>query len=692
MKRFFEIARIFAAMAVLVVCILFAGSALMKIQVVDGAMYLEMSKSSKSATQSVSAARGQIVDAKGKPLVENRVSYNVIINRSFFPDDLQEQNEVIIRIARILKADGIEWIDDIPITRERPYEYTVDENSSLIRQIHNKMRLNTYATAENCIDAIIKEYEISDEYSDEEKRIIAGVRYQMILGDFSSKNDYVFVKDVPISTTSKIRELNYQLSGAGIVEDAVRVYSSGDIFPHGIGYVGPIYAEEYLALKEAGYLISDTVGKSGIERSMEAYLAGKRGEKRITVSSDGDITETITKDAIPGRTVMLTIDSEFQSRLQTILGDFINALATEKLTKADYDFTDCSSGAIVVMDVKTGAVKGMATYPNYDINDLINNYASVLQADGQPLYNRATDGLYRPGSVMKTVTATASLGTGILTADERFNCHRTYNFLDIIVNCTGSHGNINVITAIQKSCNIFFYQVVQQLGLDRLMEYEAQFGLGEDMGLEISTSKGYLACPDTFAQLGLDWTVGQVLQASIGQSEVGVTPLQMCVLATTIANKGVRYQPYLVDSTWDYNMTEQLSKTEPTVVAQVDANESVFDTVIAGMKLAAENTTSATYYGSNEQNAYLAQFSLDALPYPAAIKTGTPQASNKATQNSTVVGFYPADDPEIAFSVVIENGEYSKYLVRKIIEAYYGYESAVEELGNGSYRSIAVTN
>lgn len=687
MKRFFEIARIGAAVAVLVLSIVFAGSTLMKIQIVDGAMYLEMSKSSKTATQSVSAARGQIVDAKGSPLVQNRVSYNVIINRSFFPDDIQEQNEVIIRIARILEADGIEWIDDLPITREKPYEYTVDEDDRTVRQIHSKMRLNTYATAENCIDAIIKEYEISDDYTDKEKRIIAGVRYQMILGDFSSKTDYVFVKDVPISTTSKIRELNYQLSGAGIVEDAVRVYSSGEIFPHGIGYVGPIYAEEYAALKEAGYLISDTVGKSGIERAMESYLAGKRGEKRITVTSDGDITETVTKDAVPGRTVMLTINSEFQNKLQNILGDFIHSLADGTLTKDGYDFTDCSSGAIVVMDVKTGAVKGMATYPNYDINDLIDDYSSVLQADGQPLYNRATDGLYRPGSVMKTVTATAALSEHIITADERFNCHRNYNFLDIEVHCTGSHGNINVVTALQKSCNIFFYQVVQKVGLDKLMQYESAYGLGEDMELEISTSKGYLACPDTFAQLGLDWTVGQVLQASIGQSEVGVTPLQMCGLAATIANKGVRYKPYLVDSTWDYNMTEQLSKTEPTVADVIGADESVFDTVIAGMKLAAENTTSATYYPSNAKNAYLAQFSLAALPYPAAIKTGTPQASNKATQNSTVVGFYPADDPEIAFSVVIENGEYSKYLVRKIIEAYYGYESIVEEVGNGSFRS-----
>ena len=691
MKRFFEIARIAAAAAVLCICVVFAGSTLMKIQVVDGAMYLEMSKSSKSATQSVSAARGQIVDLKGNAFVENRVSYNVVINSSFFPDDYAGQNEVILKLAKLLEGDGLMWIDEIPITREAPYEYTEPDDSSNVTRIFSKLRLASYATAENCIDALIDMFEISDEYTVSEKRIIAGVRYQMILTDFSSSTDYIFIKDVPIETAAKIRELNYLLSGAGVVEDAVRVYKSGNVFPHGIGYVGPIYAEEYAALKEAGYLISDTVGKAGIERSMEAVLAGRRGERRITVSSDGSITETITKDAVPGRTVMLTIDSEFQAKLQNILGEFIGSLADGTLTKVDYDFTDCSSGAIVVMDVKTGAVRGMATWPNYDINDLISDYSSVLAAEGQPLYNRATDGLYRPGSVMKTVTATAALSEGIITADERFTCHRNMDFLDIIVHCTGSHGSINVVTAIQKSCNIFFYQVVQELGLDLLLQYESAYGLGEDMGLEIKTSKGYLACPDTFADLGLDWTVGQVLQASIGQSEVGVTPLQMCVLGATIANRGTRYKPYLVDSIWDYNMTEQISKTEPVVVAEIGAPNSAYDAIIAGMKLAAENSTSAVYYPSNEQNAYLSQFAMEALPYPAAIKTGTPQASNKATQNSTAVGFYPADDPEIAFAIVIENGEYSKYLVRKIIEAYYGYETQIVDQGNGTFRSVVVT-
>ena len=481
MKRFFEIARIAVAAALLAFSVIFAGSALMKIQIVDGEMYLMRSKTSTTAVQSVSAARGQIVDAKKTPLVENRVSYNVVINRSFFPDSTEEQNDVIIKVARLLESRGIEWIDDIPITMERPYKFTVDRSSSDVTRIFDKLRLAGYSTAENCIDALISQYDISRSYSDREKRIIAGVRYEMILSDFSSTTDYVFVKDVPIEAAAEIRELGYVLTGVSIVEDAVRVYSCGDVFPHGIGYVGPIYAEEYSALKEAGYLISDTVGKAGIERAMELYLRGKRGEKTITVSGDGVISENITKEAVPGKTVQLSIDAEFQSALQSMLGGFINDLATGVLTKQDYDFTDCSSGAIVVSDVKTGAIKGMATWPNYNVNDLLEDYSSVLNAEDQPLYNRATDGLYRPGSVMKTVTATAALSEKVITPEDKFTCHRNYNFLDIIVHCTGSHGNINVVTAIQKSCNIFFYQVVQQLRLD--MEQRAAVYDGEEIAL-----------------------------------------------------------------------------------------------------------------------------------------------------------------------------------------------------------------
>lgn len=697
MKLIINILKSVAAVGLVVVFAVFFGVKLMKIQIVDGEKYLSMAHRSTTASQTVLAVRGGIVDRNSQPLVENKVSYNVIIEYSFFPKTKAEQNEVIIRLARLLMDDGIQWIDETPITFEKPYEYLPNAKESDLNRIISKLRLNTYATAENCVDRLIEDFEISPDYSEKEQRIIAGIRYQMILADFSSKTDYTFVKDVPIETASKIHELKAAMPGADISEGAVRAYSSGDIFPHGIGYVGPIYAEEYEQLKNEGYLISDTVGKSGIEKAMEKVLRGKNGEKTITVSDDGSVTETVTQSEVPGNTVMLTIDSQFQKKVQNILAEHISYLNQGILTKTDnvtnkpLDFSDCKSGAAVVMDVKTGAVLAMATAPCYDINDLLTDYSAVLNADGAPLYNRATDGLYRPGSVMKTVTAIASLSEGIIQPNDTFYCARHYDFLDITLNCTGSHGHINVTTAIEKSCNIFFYQVVQQLGLDKLMEYQHAFGLSEDLALEINSSKGYLACPETFAELGIDWTVGQVLQAAIGQSEVGVTPLQMCVLASTIANRGTRLQPYLVDSVWDYNMQNMLTKTRPTVVSSMSADsKTVFQPVINGMILAARSTTSQIYTAGNETAAFEAQFSMTALPKNAAIKTGTPQAGNKATQNSTVVGFYPADDPEIAFAVVIENGEYAKYTVRKIIEAYYGYETQIEDLGNGKLKSIVV--
>lgn len=698
MKLISNILRGAVAIAVIVIFTVFFGTRLMKIQIVDGEKYLSMSKRSATATQTIFAVRGGIVDRNAVPLVENKVSYNIIIENSFFPGNTSEQNEVIIKIARLLENDGISWIDNTPITMTEPYEYLESASERDIAIIKNKLRLNSYATAENCIDRLIEDYEISMDYSPKERRIIAGIRYQMILADFSSKTDYVFVKDVGIETASKIHELKSSIPGADVLEGAVRVYSAGDVFPHGIGYVGPIYAEEYETLKNQGYYISDTVGKSGIEKAMENVLRGKNGEKAITVSDGGAVSERVTRAEVPGNTVMLTIDSEFQKAVQDILADHIGYLNSGKLPKLDsatkkyLDFSDCKSGAAVVMDVKTGAVLAMATAPGYDINDLLNDYASVLSADGAPLYNRAADGLYRPGSVMKTVTALASLNEGVLTPQETFYCARHYNFLDITVNCTGSHGNINVTTAVQKSCNIFFYQVVQKLGLDKLMEYQHSFGLAEDLGLEISTAKGYLACPDTFANLKLEWTVGQVLQAAIGQSEVGVTPLQMCVLASTIANRGTRLKPYLVDSIWDYNMQSIIEKTEPVVASEIKENGDIFTPVIDGMVLAGESSTSQIYTAGDKKGEFEAQFSTAALPKKVAIKTGTPQASNKATQNSTVVGFYPADDPEICFAVIIENGEYAKYTVRKIIEAYYGYETSVEEIGMGKLKSVIISD
>ncbi len=514
------------------------------------------------------------------------------------------------------------------------------------------INLNVYATAENCIDKLIDDYDISDKYTDEEIRIIAGIRYEMLLKNFSISNKFILAQDVSTDVVTKIKEMGLELSGVDIAEEPIRSYTQVDIIPHEIGTVGPIYAEEYEELKYKGYALNDTVGKSGIEYAMEDYLRGRNGIREIATLNGTVVSSKITQNVTPGNTIKLTIDSEFQRKVQGVLDDFIKYLNDTPKYK------NVNAGSIVVLDAKTGAVLALATAPTYTIDEYINNYDEILQRPNTPLINRATDGLYRPGSTFKTISATAGLNEGIVTSSSTFFCGKTYKFHDITVGCTGYHSNINVIRSIQVSCNIYYYELSQRLGIDKLTEYAQLYGLGQSLGLESGDSAGYIANPDTFERLGLDWTIGQLLQAAIGQSEVAVTPLQLASVACTIANEGVRYKPYLVDSIYNYTMTEQIKKTESVIASQINLNyDGIYDYIKQGMILAAQNTPSGEY-------------SLNGLGFDVAIKTGTPQQDSRV-QDSVFIGFAPADDPQIAFAGIIEGGTNSKYMVRKIIDAYF---------------------
>lgn len=632
------------------------GIRLMKLQIVQGEEFLEKSKSSTLGSQTIKAARGEIVDSKGVAIVRNKVGFNVIIEKAFFPSDLQKQNEIILKLAKMLEADGVQWVESIPITKTTPYEYLENRDKDIATmRDDNHLRLAVYATADDCIAELVKKYKIADSYTDEEKRIIAGIRYEMLLKDFSVSNRYTFAEDVPMNTVAKIKELSYNFPGVDIVEEAIRVYEQGDILPHEIGTVGPIYAEEYKELKDKGYGYNDVIGKSGIEKAMEQYLRGEDGTRQITISN-GEVTSVeVTKEAIPGNTVQLTVDSKFQAKLQQILENHINWLHTQEKGRNAY------AGAVVVLNAKTGAVLGMVNYPTYNINDYINNYSEVAGREHQPLINRAIDGLYRPGSTFKTVTATAAMNEGIVTGEDTVVCNHVYTFYhDISPKCLGWHGAVNVVKALQVSCNIYFYDVGRRLGIDKLTEYAGMYGLGQDLDFELGGAQGYLACPATFDRFGMDWTPGQVLQAAIGQSEIAVSPLQMAVQAMTIANKGVRYKPYIVDSIHTYNMEKTIKETQPEVVSKIDIKYSkLYDYIEEGMILASQST--------------FGEYSLTDLPYKVAIKTGTPQRTAEKT-DSAFIGYYPVGNPEIAFAGIVEEGEYSKYMIRKIIDAYYGYD------------------
>ena len=631
---------------------------LMTLQISEADEDDPLTRSQTVYSQVIPAARGEIVDAAGEPIVSNKIGYHLIVEKAFFPADYAEGNAVLLRTVQLLTEAGYSQNDTMPVSVAAPYAFDPEREADAAA-MKTILHLNSYATAENCIDKLISDYEISADYSQAEQRIIAGLRYEMLLRGFSMSNVFYLANDIDIGTVARIKELRVMLRGVNVVEEAVHTVTRGDVLPHEIGYIGPIYSRtEYDTLrsssKEADYSLSDQVGKTGLELALESTLRGKKGTREITVTGGEVSSIRVTKEPVSGETVQLTVNAGFQTGLQSILSDFTAHLrATEK------DCRNANCGAIVVLDTRDNAVLGMATLPTYDLGELLDDYSAVAEQPNTPLVNRATDGLYRPGSTFKTITATAGLNTGVIDARTNFNCNQVYHYLDMTFHCTGNHKYIPVREALRVSCNVFFYELAQRIGLDRLLEYEHLYGLGAPLGLESGDSGGYLACPETFEKLGIQWYVGDLLQAGIGQSEVQVTPLQMATVASTIANEGVRYQPHLVAGTWNSTMTEQKSKTAPVIAETITPiNDDVFREIRLGMIGAA-------------QTAMPAQYDLNDLGFQTALKTGTPQ-SPRGT-DSFVIGFAPAENPEIAFCGMIEGGKYAKYMVRDILELYAAY-------------------
>ncbi len=629
---------------------------LAKLQIVAAEEEKQQARVSEQVyTQVIPATRGEIVDCNGEPIVSNKIGYSLILEKAYFPDDNAEGNAVIMGCVKLLKEAGYEWNDTMPITDRFPYIFVNDREND-IAEMKKNLRLNQYATAENCLDKIRSDYGIGDEYSEEEQRILAGIRYEMLLRGFSMSNVFYFSDDIDLRTVTRIKELRVTLPGINVTENAIRTVENGKVIPHEIGYVGPIYSqEEYNELKANGhddYTLSDQVGKTGLESACEADLRGFNGKKEITVTN-GEVSSTvITQEPVGGKTIQLTVNSKMQMQMQDHLENYCKLLR-----ETDAQCRDLNAGAIVVLDTKDNAVLSMATSPTYDLSDLLEDYSAVAEQDNFPLINRATDGLYRPGSTFKPVTATAGLDSGIINANSTFYCDTNFTYIDHTFHCTGYHESINVSSAITVSCNIFFYELGIRLGLDRLMEYERLYGLGSPLGLESGDSGGYLACPETFERLGIQWYVGELTQAAIGQSEVQVTPLQMATVASTIANNGQRWKPHLIQSYWNNIMTEQLSVKAPELSAQVAQNnaDEVYPYIKAGMVGAAEVPM-------------LPEYDLSSLPFDVAIKTGTPQ-SPRGT-DSFVIGFAPADKPEIAFCAMLEGGKNAKCMVRGILESY----------------------
>ena len=688
MKRLVSPGRV-AVLAVFmgVLLIIYIGT-MYKLQVVQGNEYYEQSQNSIVTEESVIAARGSILDRYGRVLVSNRNCNNLMIDTTELYEQTDDPNAAILQMCSIVLANGDTYTDELPITMTPPFEY-VDNMSELQR-----MRLNAWldangldydATAVEVLAQMRSRYDIDNNYTAEEMRIIAGVRYETNIRYIINTSDYVYAQDVSIDTITALMEAD--IPGFEVQVSYIREYHT-EYAAHILGYTGLMNETEYETYKDQGYQLNATVGKSGVELAFESYLHGTDGTAAVTRTSDGVVTGTVyTQTPEPGNHVYLTIDIEMQGVAEQALASFIEStnetrqIANDKLLDYEKDEEQAliTGGAVVVVDVNSGEPLVIASYPTYSLDTFLDDYSELVEnTETTPLLNRALNGAYAPGSTFKPITALTALNEGLIGEDSSFSCsgiYEKYASQGYSPRCTGVHGTLTVTDAITVSCNLFFYQVGDITGIDLIDEYADAMGLGEYTGIELGESKGHVASVeyknDLYAgQLDADWYVADTLQAAIGQSITGVTPIQLARYCAALANNGTVYNCSVLKSVSSYDYSESIFERTPSVYGTVDASDVVWSLIRTGM-IGVANDRSGTAYDTFK----------DYTPTVAA-KTGTSETGS-GSDDAVFICYAPADDPEIAIAIVAENGAHGSNLAviaKQILDYYFAFEESTTQL------------
>ena len=624
----------------LIVTILLFSFKTYSIQVTNAAEYTDKNDGASSVLTAVlKAPRGEILDCYGRQIAINRDGYNVVFNKAYVKDNL---NDIILTLINLLQQSKVEWKDELPMSPAEPYGYTDDGDTERLIEV---LELSHYATAENCFDAMVSKYELED-YTKDEQRKIMGVRYSMEIADFSISYPYTFAEDIPTELMRKISESSFMLNGVTVEVVPFREYTDTTLAVNLIGTVGPIYKEDWEEYKAKGYSYDDKVGKSGIERWGEEYLKGTDGEITYRLDAKGNIiSKEVTKEPVAGKTIMLTLYKVMQQSAQKSLETVIKNLQSEDST--------VTAGAAVAVRIDSGSVICAANYPTYDSATMNKNYESLAADPTKPLTDRAFQGVYPIGSTIKPIVAIAALETGKYQLGETIFCSQTYRyFSDYQPKCMHYHGTMTLKNALSKSCNYFFFDLGRRVGAVDLTEYFKQFGLGVETGVEVDDSSGILLEPKS------NGMGGDTLQISIGQLNA-FTPLQLANYTATLANGGTHYRASLIEKIVSYDISEIYEEREPEVLNTVKMSDKNLNAVKEGMLSVTEDGTGRAALGD--------------YPIKVGGKTGTSQVLNQA-DHSVFVAFAPFDNPQIAISVVLEHGD-SGYsagtIVRNILDTYF---------------------
>ncbi|MBR5322004.1 MAG: hypothetical protein IKU48_00460 [Clostridia bacterium] len=626
-------------------------------------------------TLTVKALRGEIFDRNGNPLVSNEYTYNVYLDGGSFPKTNYAINREIVSLIDILE-DSVET-EYFPLQKnEEIIEYKAYENDSQKEKYFLKM-LDRYALsrdteAVSLAEFLEKRYGLIDSNGNltvgkEYYLSVMAIRYESERLNFSSLNPFTVAYDISKVQLTAIEEAN--LNGVCIEKKAQRVYNYPSYASHILGRTGKIPSEKLDYYTEKGYSMDAIVGIGGAEEAFEEYLRGQDGILVIVEDKQGNrVDEYYKKEPVPGKDVYLTIDIDMQITAEDALAyniQYIRNKANEKIAQDTAKYTlpdgtispdakisqyigeDVSSGAATVVNPHNGEVLAIASNPTFNLTTYVKEYNNLLNTENNPLFNRALMGTYEPGSTFKISVAAAALENGIINRNTTIFDSGVYKYYNdfqphcwIYTSYGYGHGNVNVISAIQNSCNYFFYDVGRQLTIERLNEYCKSLGLGVLTGIEIPEATGILAGPEYRASINKVWVPGDTIQASIGQSDNNFTPMQISMYLSTLINGGTRYQAHILHSVREYGTNEIIYEPTPNVLNTVQLSEENLETIRLGMRNVMENGTAAPVFAD--------------YPIELGGKTGTAQVGKTKSNNGIFMAFAPYDEPQIVATCVIE--------------------------------------
>ena len=628
----------------------------------------------------VKAPRGNILDTNGNAMVTNRASYDLVVNHYVLTSSATP-NETLYQLVQLCKSQGIEYTDRLPITKTVPYEYTLQDYNTTWQGyfqtfLIKRDNIDSDISAPLLMEKLRESYAIPEEWSEEDARLVLGLRYELSLRFYvGTLSNYVFCSDVSSDTLAAVMELN--IPGMNVETTTVR-HQVTKYASHILGYVGAMNAEQWEVYKEKDYSMDALVGQTGFEQAFEEYLHGIDGTRVDVVTKSGQLVRSYYEtEPQPGKNVQVSIDLKLQAIAEDTMATTIANLRDPAINP-EKDGRDAGGAAAVAMDIKTGQVLICASYPTFDLSTMFENYSTLLEDKTGPLFNRALQAIYPPGSTYKMSMVVAGIDSGAVTAttpiEDRgvFTKYAGFSPKCLRYSSKGlTHGSIDCTDALKVSCNYYFYVLGDKMKMEDIDNTAKGLGLGEPTGVELYEATGYRANPETKAKLytGDDakWYQGDQVLGAIGQSENKFTPIQLCSYVTTLVNQGTRYKATFLDRVVSSDYRSVFLENSVQVQSEMTMSDEAHAAVAEGMRKVA-NVSGGTAYKTFKD-----------YPIEVCAKTGTAQTGvTNASDNGAFVCYAPAEDPQIAVVIYGEKAGHGSSLgeiARSILDSYFGIGS-----------------